>query len=76
MGCGKCTAENLTEPQRRLLEALAGRQEACGSKELAAASGLDAKEVSSQLTDLKKKGLIASPARCRYKITPEGKKAI
>lgn len=37
MGCGKCTAENLTEPQRRLLEALAGRQEACGSKELAAA---------------------------------------
>lgn len=76
MGCKKCETESLTEPQRRLLKALEQQREACGSKDLAAASGLEAKEVSSQLTALKKKGLIASPARCRYAITPEGKKAI
>lgn len=72
----KYTAGALTEQQRRLLAALANQQEACGSKELAAASGLDTKQVSAQLTALKKIGLITSPARCRYEITPEGKKAI
>lgn len=76
MGCKKCTTDTLTEAQRRLLKALAEQQEACGSKDLAAASGLAAKEVSSQLAVLKKKGLIASPVRCRYAITGEGKKII
>lgn len=76
MGGTKNINETLSEPQRQLLKALAGRQEACSSKELADASGVDAKQVSPQLTALKKMGLIASPVRCRYAITPEGKKAI
>lgn len=76
MGCRKCGTDTLTEPQRQLLGALAGQREACGSKELAAVSGLEAKQISSQLAALKKKGFIASPARCKYEITTEGKKAI
>jgi Fe2+ or Zn2+ uptake regulation protein/predicted transcriptional regulator len=76
MGCSKCRPESLTDNQRKVLEALAKNSESCGSKELAAVSGLDAKEVSSQLTALKKKGYIDSPARCKYEITREGKKAI
>jgi len=76
MGCRKCGTDTLTEPQRQLLKALADHREACGSKELAAVSGLEAKQINSQLSALKKKGLIASPARCKYEITQEGKKAI
>lgn len=48
----------------------------CGSKDLAAATGLEAKQVSCQLTALKKKGFIESPVRCKYSITPEGKSAV
>lgn len=76
MGCKKCAPDTLTEPQSRLLKVLARQPEACGSKDLAAASGLEAKQVTAQLAALKKKGLIASPARCKYAITAEGKKTI
>jgi Fe2+ or Zn2+ uptake regulation protein len=76
MGCTKCEPCSLHDSQRRVLEALAGKSGASGSKEVAAACGLDAKEVSSQLTALRKKGYVDSPVRCKYEITQEGKKAI
>jgi len=76
MGCKKCAPADLANSQRKVLEALAKSKDACGSKEIAAASGIEPKEVSNQITALKKKGYIASPVRCKYEITKEGKKAL
>jgi Fe2+ or Zn2+ uptake regulation protein len=76
MGCAKCKPPALSDGQRRVLETLARSSSACGNKEIANACGLDAKEVGSQITALKKKGYIESPVRCKYTITPEGQKAI
>ncbi|RJX21742.1 MAG: Fur family transcriptional regulator [Desulfobulbus sp.] len=76
MGCAKCKSDSLNASQNQVLRTLALSKNPCGSKEIAAASGLDAKEVSGNLSALKKIGYIASPVRCKYEITPEGKKAI
>ena len=76
MGCATCGNSALSDAQRRVLDALAKSQEPCGSKELAAATGLEAKQVSCQITALKNKGYVASPVRCKYSITDEGKTAL
>ena len=73
MGCTTCETTALSELQRKVLEALATTPEACGSKEIAAATGLEAKQISCQITALKNKGYVASPARCKYEITEQGK---
>ena len=69
-------AAPLSEAQRLVLDALARSQAPCGSKELAAATGLEAKQISCQITALKNKGYVASPVRCKYSITDEGKNAL
>ncbi|MDO5674308.1 MAG: transcriptional repressor [bacterium] len=66
----------LSDSQQAILKAMDGMDGACGSKDLVAATGLEAKQVSCQLTALKKKGLIESPARCKYCITAEGKNVL
>lgn len=66
------TPKTTEDQQRQVLEALANSAAPSGSKELAAATGLESKQVSSQLTALKKKGFIASPVRCKYEITDQG----
>jgi len=76
MGCKKCAPAALKDEQRHVLETLANSKEARGSKDIAAATGLEAKQVGCQITSLKKKGYVASPARCKYAITNQGKKAI
>lgn len=76
MACKTCASPALSDSQRKVLEALAGSLEACGSKELAAATGLEAKQVSCQITALKNKGLVDSPARCKYSITEQGKEML
>lgn len=76
MGCATCGNIALSDAQRRVLDALAKSQEPCGSKELAAATGLEAKQISSQITALKNKGYVASPVRCKYSITDEGKSVL
>jgi predicted transcriptional regulator len=75
MGC-KCKCGGLTDEQKKVLEALAGSSEPCGTKDIASATGLESKQVSCRITSLKKKGYIDSPARCKYEITDEGKKAL
>ena len=67
------TAATINDQQRQVLEALANSTGPSGSKELAAATGIEAKQVSCQLTALKKKGLVDSPARCKYGITAQGR---
>lgn len=69
-------SEELNDDQREVLEALAKCNEACGTKDIAAATSLEPKQVSSQITTLKKKGYVSSPARCKYEITKDGKSAL
>lgn len=79
MGCGcacSCKKSELTDEQKQVLQAMAKCAGACAAKDIAAATGLDAKVVSSRVTDLKKKGYVDSPERCRYGITEEGRAAI
>lgn len=76
MGCSTCETTALSEQQRKVLEALATRPEACGSKEIATATGLEAKQISCQITTLKNKGYVASPARCKYAITEQGRSVL
>ncbi|PID72152.1 MAG: Fur family transcriptional regulator [Desulfobulbus propionicus] len=71
-----CKPKGLSDKQRVILEALANSSDPCGSKDIAAATNLEAKQVSCQITALKKKGLVASPVRCKYAITSEGKGAL
>ena len=68
--------KELSGEYRQVLEALAKSGEPCANKDIVEATGLDKKVVSSQITSLKKKGLVDSPARCRYGITEEGQTAL
>lgn len=74
MGCAP--KGELSDKQREVLEALANSSEACGSKDIAAVTSLEPKQISCQITALKKKGLVASPVRCKYEITSDGKTAL
>jgi Fe2+ or Zn2+ uptake regulation protein len=76
MGCTTCENTSLDDQQRQVLIAVAQSPEACGSKELVAATGLEAKQVSSQITMLKTKGYVTSPVRCKYAITEQGRKML
>lgn len=77
MACkSKCGTNELSEKQREVLEALEKCDQACGSKEIAAATSLEPKQVSCQITALKKKGYVESPVRCKYSISAEGKSAL
>lgn len=77
-GAGKVNGHdccNLNARQRKVLQALSGRSCSC-AKDIAAAVALEPAQVSCQLTALKKKGLVASPARCQYKLTAAGKELL
>ena len=76
MGCTKCGTETISDPQRKVLKALASSKEPCGGKDIASAAGMESKQVSCEITALKKKGYVASPVRCKYEITKDGKKAL
>ena len=71
-----CQKTRLSERQRIVLEVLAASDEICANKDIAAAASLEPKQVSNQLTTLKKKGFITSPARWKYEITEAGKAAL
>lgn len=75
MACKKKCGE-LTDEQKQVLSALATNAEPCGTKNIATATGLESKQVSCRITALKNKGYVASPARCKYEITEEGRKAL
>ena len=75
MSCA-CGSSSLTDEQKKILEAMAQSEEPCGSKEIAAATGLESKAISCRITALKKKGLVESPVRCKYTITADGRSAL
>ena len=75
MKCG-CSNKQLTDGQKKILQALCVCAGPCTSKDMATATGLDAKIVSAGITDLKKQGYIDSPVRCKCGITAAGLAAI
>lgn len=76
MGCKNKSCDTLNEKQRKVLEALAAADAPCGSKDIAATTSLEAKQISCQITALKNKGFVTSPVRCKYTITEDGKAAL
>lgn len=68
--------KGITEEQRAILQALTTIDGPCGSKDIAAQSGLDVKDVTNKMAGLKTKGFVDSPARCKYGITSAGKTAL
>ncbi len=60
MGCARNQSPSLSDSQRLVLDALAKSAEPCGSKEIAAATGLETKQISCQITALKNKGYVTS----------------
>jgi Fe2+ or Zn2+ uptake regulation protein len=77
-GCakGSCKKKRLSGRQREVLEVLGKSNDVCANKDIAAATSLDPKQISCQLTALKKKGFVTSPVRCKYEITEAGKTAL
>jgi predicted transcriptional regulator len=78
-GCGCSCSDNSKgagKETKMILEALAKCQGPCGSKDIVQATGLDKTVVSNQIADLKKKGLVDSPVRCKFGITPAGRASI
>ncbi len=74
-GCG-CTTKEPGSESQKVLQAVAKSVDPCGAKDIAEATGLDKKVVSTQITALKKQGLVDSPVRCKYGITAEGKASL
>ncbi|MCI5140944.1 MAG: ArsR family transcriptional regulator [Candidatus Electrothrix sp. ATG1] len=77
-GCKKsfCKKNRLSDRQREVLEALAQSDSVCANKDIAAVTSLEPKQISCQLTALKKKGFVTSPVRCKYEVTEAGKAAL
>ena len=61
---------------KKVLSVLAKVKEPVSNKQVAEQADLESKKVSSTMGALKKEGLVDSPARCKYTITPSGKKAL
>jgi predicted transcriptional regulator len=77
MGCGcACSSQSLTDEQKKVLEAVDKCNGPCGTKDIAALTGLDTKDISKGITNLKKQGYVDSPVRCKYGITETGRKAL
>ncbi len=77
MACKKkCSTGALSDRQREVLEAFSKCDVVCGGKDIVGVTSLEAKQVSCQITALKKKGYVVSPVRCKYQITDEGKNAL
>ncbi len=78
-GCGcscSSTSKGTGGEAKVILEALAKCAGPCGSKDIALATGLDKKVISDQIADLKNKGLVDSPVRCKYGITTAGRASL
>ena len=74
-GCA-CGTKQLTEEQKKILAAFKESDKPVGAKDIAEATGLDKKIVSSTISKLKKDNLLDSPVRCKYGITGDGINAL
>ena len=70
------TQQALTADQKKILEAFKNCDKPAGTKDIAEATGMDKKVVSTTITKLKKIKLLDSPVRCKYGITGDGINAL
>lgn len=70
------TQQVLSAEQKKILEAFKNCDKPAGAKDIAEATGIDKKTVSSTITKLKKNNLLDSPVRCKYGITGDGINAL
>jgi len=75
-GCGCGSNKELTDEQKKILDAFKSCEKPAGAKDIAEATGLEKKVVSTTISGLKKKGLLDSPVRCKYGITGDGVNAL
>lgn len=68
--------KELTQEQKKILQAFKDSDKPAGAKDIAEATGIDKKVVSSNITKLKKGNLLDSPVRCKYGITGDGVNAL
>lgn len=69
-------ASQTSSEAKKILSVLAKAKEPMSNKQVAEEAGLESKQISSAMNALKKDGLVDSPVRCKYGITPAGKKAL
>ena len=75
-GCACGAKKALTEEQKKILAAFKDSDQPKGAKDIAEATGIEKKVVSSVITKLKKDNLLDSPVRCKYGITGDGVNAL
>lgn len=75
-GCACGGKKGLSKEQKKILEAFKNAEKPAGAKDIAEATGIDKKLVSSTITKLKKENLLDSPVRCKYGITGDGVNAL
>lgn len=68
--------KKLSADHTKVLKTLKNADAPIANKEIAATSGLESKQVTNLVKALKGQGLVNSPVRCKYAITPEGDKAL
>ena len=66
----------LKEAGRKVLETLAQSGTPQAPKQIALATGLDPKLAGDAIKDLKVQGLVDSPVRCKYGLTPAGQASL
>ncbi len=66
----------LTDEQRKILDALTKMAEPGGCKVIGEAADIPWRTVMGQLRGLKKEGLVDTPVKGKYVITEKGKKSI
>ncbi len=65
---------NLDDEHKAVLAAIAGASDPVGTKDVVENSGLSKSKVAAKIKQLREKGLVDSPVRCKYAATDEGKK--
>lgn len=70
MSCKKPSCDSAS---KLVLKTLSDSTVPLGAKEIAEKTGIDLKEVSVALKELKAGGLVHSPRQCKYAVTAEGK---
>lgn len=70
------TTQDLNAEQKKVLKAFKNCDKPVGAKDIAEATGIDKKTVSTTITALKKRNLVDSPVRCKYGITGDGINAL
>ncbi len=68
--------KDLSPEDKKVLNTLKEADAPLANKQIAATTGLDSKKVSAVVKGLKGKGLVDSPARCKYGITDQGVKEL